>query len=110
MSVKPSGTRISPSEFAGRLAELVEMLEAVVHDRSVMTELSSEERTRFLRAVAAVYSPDRAERRRLSKVKARERRAHRSRADDGMKHETGIRALRRKPIFHSPNVFPPPGG
>jgi NAD(P)-dependent dehydrogenase (short-subunit alcohol dehydrogenase family) len=27
-------------------------------------------------------------------------------SDQGVLHETGIRALRRKPIFHTPNVFP----
>ena len=27
--------------------------------------------------------------------------------DDGVLHETGIRTLRRKPVFTTPNVFPP---
>ena len=52
------------------------------------------------------YSPDRVERRRMSKVVARERKAARVRSDQGVLHETGIRSLRRKPVFHTPNVFP----
>jgi NAD(P)-dependent dehydrogenase (short-subunit alcohol dehydrogenase family) len=28
------------------------------------------------------------------------------RSDQGVLHETGIRTLRRKPVFHTPNVFP----
>ena len=42
----------------------------------------------------------------MSKVVARERKAARVRSDQGVLHETGIRALRRKPVFHTPNVFP----
>jgi NAD(P)-dependent dehydrogenase (short-subunit alcohol dehydrogenase family) len=42
----------------------------------------------------------------MSKVVARERKAARVRNDQETLHETGIRTLRRKPVFHTPNVFP----
>jgi NAD(P)-dependent dehydrogenase (short-subunit alcohol dehydrogenase family) len=65
-----------------------------------------EERKRLLQAVANVYSPDRVERRRMAKIVDRQRKAARVRTDQGVLHDTGIRSLRRKPVFHTPNVFP----
>ena len=43
------------------------------------------------------------------RITARERRAARVKQDQGVLHETGIRTLRRKPVFTTPNVFPPHG-
>jgi hypothetical protein len=62
---------------------------------------------RLLQAVARVYSPDRADRRRMAKAAARDRRAQRVKQAEETLAETGIRTLRQKPIYHSPNVFPP---
>jgi NAD(P)-dependent dehydrogenase (short-subunit alcohol dehydrogenase family) len=52
-----------------------------------------------------VYHPDRVERRRMAKVVDKQRKAARVRRDDTVLHETGIRALRRKPVFSTPNYF-----
>jgi NAD(P)-dependent dehydrogenase (short-subunit alcohol dehydrogenase family) len=90
-----------------RLREAIELLESIAADRKVLESASPEERRRLLQAVARVYNPDRAERRLISRTVARERRAQRVRQDEAALAGTGIRALRRKPIFHSPNVFPP---
>jgi NAD(P)-dependent dehydrogenase (short-subunit alcohol dehydrogenase family) len=89
-----------------RLRETIELLEAIAADRSVLAGVPDEERKRLLQAVALVYSPDRVERRRMSKIAARQRKAARVRSDQEALHETGIRTLRRKPVFHTPNVFP----
>jgi hypothetical protein len=94
------------AELLARLRETVDLLESIAADRSVLAGVPDDERKRLLQAVANVYSPDRVERRRMSKVVARERKAARVRGDQGVLHETGIRALRRKPVFHTPNVFP----
>ena len=59
------------------------------------------------RRLRVVYSPDRAERRRMAKAAARDRKAERVKQDEDARAETGIRTLRQKPIFHTPNVFPP---
>ena len=75
----------------------------------MLEHVPDDDRTRLLRAVATVYDPDRIERRRLRKITARERRAARVKQDEGVLHETGIRTLRRKPVFTTPNVFPPDG-
>jgi NAD(P)-dependent dehydrogenase (short-subunit alcohol dehydrogenase family) len=95
------------ARLVDRLREAVELLEAIAADRSVLEGVPDEERKRLLQAVAAVYHPDRVERRRMSKITARERRAARVRRDQQVRAETGIQTLRRKPVFHTPNVFPP---
>jgi len=106
--MSPSGptTATDQADLLARLRETIDLLESIASDRSVLAGVPEEERKRLLQAVANVYSPDRVERRRMSKVVARERKAARVRSDQGVLHETGIRTLRRKPVFHTPNVFP----
>jgi NAD(P)-dependent dehydrogenase (short-subunit alcohol dehydrogenase family) len=87
-----------------RLREAAETLERIAADRSLLDAMSDEERTRLHLAVAQVYHPDPVARR--LKMKAAER--EKVRRDDQVLKETGIRALRRKPVFTSPNYFPPP--
>src|SRR5215510_2443774 len=102
-------SRAAPGErtaIVERLRETIELLETIAADRSVLAGVPDEERKRLLQAVALVYSPDRVERRRMSKIAARDRKAARVRGDQDALHETGIRSLRRKPVFHTPNVFP----
>ena len=102
-------SRVAPGERAAlveRLRETIDLLETIAADRSVLSGIPDEERKRLLQAVALVYSPDRVERRRMSKIAARQRKAARVRGDQGVLHETGIRSLRRRPVFHTPNVFP----
>ncbi len=99
-------TEHDQAELTARLRETIDLLESIAADRSVLAGVPDEERKRLLQAVANVYSPDRVERRRMSKVVARERKAARVHSDQETLHDTGIRALRRKPVFHTPNVFP----
>ena len=89
-----------------RLRDTIELLESIAADRSVLAGVPEEERKRLLQAVANVYSPDRVERRRMAKIVDRQRKAARVKSDQSVLHETGIRSLRRKPVFHTPNVFP----
>ena len=93
--------------LAERLREATELLESLAADRTVLAGVPDRERARLLQAVALVYHPDRAERRRMAKTTARQRKAARVRETEQVRFETGIRELRRKPVFHSPNVFPP---
>jgi hypothetical protein len=97
---------LTEHELLARLRDTITLLESIAADRSVLAGVPDEERKRLLQAVASVYSPDRVERRRMSKVVARERKATRVQSDQAVLHETGIRSLRRKPVFHTPNVFP----
>ena len=89
-----------------RLRETIALLESIAADRSVLAGVPEGERKRLLQAVANVYSPDRVERRRMAKIVDRQRKAARVTGDQGVLQETGIRSLRRKPVFHTPNVFP----
>jgi NAD(P)-dependent dehydrogenase (short-subunit alcohol dehydrogenase family) len=90
-----------------QLLATTDFLNAIADDRTVLQDVAPGDRVRFLQAVARVYSPDRAERRRLSKAASRENRARRAKQHQDRRAQTGIQTLRRKPVFHSPNVFPP---
>ena len=90
-----------------RLRESIELLETIAADRRVLEGVPEEDRKRLLKAVATVHHPDRVERRRMAKAVARERKAARISQDEQVLHDTGIRTLRRKPVFTTPNVFPP---
>src|SRR5687768_16842940 len=98
---------MSPTGIVDRLRDTIALLESIASDRTVLEGVPPEERQRLLQAVAHVYSPDRAERRRMVKAAARDRKAQRVKQDEVARAETGIRTLRQKPIFHTPNVFPP---
>ena len=93
--------------LAARLRDTVELLESIAADRSVLEDVPEHERQRLLQAVADVYHPDRVERRRMAKILERRRKAARVERDQVARAATGIQTLRRKPLFHSPNVFPP---
>jgi NAD(P)-dependent dehydrogenase (short-subunit alcohol dehydrogenase family) len=100
---------VSASTLIDRLRDVAELLEAIAADGTVLRDVPPAERQRFLEAVARVYHPDRIERRRMAKKIDKARKAARVREDQIARSDTGIQTLRRKPVFHSPNVFPPEG-
>ncbi|HXJ39162.1 MAG TPA: hypothetical protein VNH18_07775, partial [Bryobacteraceae bacterium] len=67
----------------------------------MLRQLPAEARERFERAVASIHDADPVARRLTKKAAERERR---NRVDAALE-QTGIRTLRRKPIFTNPNVF-----
>lgn len=97
------------TDAAARLRELLALLEEVAGDRKLLAELSTEERTRLIQAAGRVYNPDPASRRQMVKAVTRKRIAERVRRDEATLHQTGIRELRRKPVFTTPNYFLPAG-
>jgi NAD(P)-dependent dehydrogenase (short-subunit alcohol dehydrogenase family) len=90
--------------FLQRLRGATELLESIANERAVLGRVPVEDRERFHRAIADIYNPDPVARRRMIKTAERER----TQRIDAVLDETGIRTLRRKPVFTSPNVFPPP--
>ncbi|HVJ12096.1 MAG TPA: SDR family oxidoreductase [Burkholderiales bacterium] len=90
-----------------KIRAAAETLEALGADWALLDQLPSEERERLLKAVAALHNPDRIARRRRLKEARRERKAAAIRREEEVLHGTGIRTLRRKPVFTTPNVFPP---
>jgi NAD(P)-dependent dehydrogenase (short-subunit alcohol dehydrogenase family) len=90
-----------------RARAVTEILEALGADWSQLERLPAADRERLLKAVAALHNPDRIARRRRLKEARRGRRADEVRREEEVLQGTGIRTLRRKPLFTTPNVFPP---
>src|SRR5688500_5071125 len=93
--------------LADRLRAAADLLEEVVADRAILAEIPVEDRNRFLQAAGRVSRPDVIDRRRLLKVSKRKRKAERVNREESVLSETGIRRLRRAPVFTTPNYFPP---
>src|SRR5829696_8283414 len=107
MSVAPNDGWLSSSDDAERLRAVTAALEEIVRDRSLLGALTVEERTRLLRAAADVHEPDLVQRRRWGKAVRRNEKAARANRDEAVLAETGIRVLREKPVFTTPNYAPP---
>ena len=105
--VLPEGDR-DPT-LSERVRAATELLERIVADRGLLAHLQPEERMRLLRAAGHVYSPDNRARKRLVKAGIRLQKAARVSREEELLAVTGIRKLRRLPVFNTPNVFPPDG-
>jgi NAD(P)-dependent dehydrogenase (short-subunit alcohol dehydrogenase family) len=90
-------------DTAQALRDAIETLEAIVRDRSILQGLSVEERTRLLAAAGAVFNPSVVERRRGVKNDRKRQKAEQTSRDEQRRAETGIRVLREKPVFTTPN-------
>ncbi len=82
-------------------------LEMIAADMSLLDSLPVDERRRLQQAVAGVYHPDPALRRQRLKAAERASKTQLIGHDDALLDRTGIRTLRRKPVFNTPNVFAP---
>ena len=78
-----------------------------MRDRSLLAGLTVEERTRLLSAAGDVFNPDLVQRRQWGKTMRRQQKRTKLKRDETVLAETGIRVLREKPVFTTPNVFPP---
>src|SRR6187397_2093865 len=108
MSVARNNGWSDPSSpDAERLRAVIAALEEIVRDRGLLGSLTVEERTRLLRAAADVHEPDLVQRRRWGKAVRRNEKEARARRDEAVLAETGIRVLREKPVFTTPNYSPP---
>jgi NAD(P)-dependent dehydrogenase (short-subunit alcohol dehydrogenase family) len=92
-----------------RVRAATELLEQIVADRGELVHLPPEQRRRLIRAAGQVYSPDNRARRRMVKAGIRLRKVAKVTREETMLAQTGIRKLRRLPVFNTPNVFPPAG-
>ncbi len=99
----------SDDETVAKLRAAAEILEAIAVDRGLLEVLSNEERARLLTAAGDVFEPDVARRRQSSKAFRRREKAARIHRDETLLAETGIRTLRDKPVYTSPNLFAPRG-
>jgi NAD(P)-dependent dehydrogenase (short-subunit alcohol dehydrogenase family) len=92
-------------QFLDELRKATLLLEQVVADRSLLLLVAQEDRRRFDEAVASVFQPDARARRSMVKATARERKLAAARRDEERLQDTGIRVLRRRPVFTTPNVY-----
>lgn len=112
MTIQPAPDPLSDdvdSALLQRLRAAAELLESVAADRLLLDRLPADDRQRLHQAVAQVYHPDPAARRIRLKAAEKARHASRVQSEDTVLNQTGIRALRRKPVFTTPNVFAPEG-
>ncbi|HEX3274728.1 MAG TPA: SDR family oxidoreductase [Gemmatimonadales bacterium] len=112
----PSGspdpvTPAPPPEKAAALVDevraAVALLERIVADRTLLVQVPPDDQRRLLQAAGHVYAPDAASRRQLVRATARRRKSQKVEREEAVRNATGIRALRRQPVFTTPNVFPP---
>ena len=104
--VTPAGPPPASDE---RVRSAIELLEALVADRSQIAQLRWEDRVRLLEAAGRVSRPDALVRRHVAKAARRERRRAKIAQEESILAETGIRKLRREIVFTTPNVFAPGG-
>ncbi|MBA3343833.1 MAG: SDR family oxidoreductase [Gemmatimonadales bacterium] len=93
--------------FLAELRAAVALLERVVTDRSLLADIPVADCHRLLQAAGHVYAPDALSRRQLVRAATRRRKTERVEREESLRDRTGIRTLRRRPVFTSPNVFPP---
>jgi NAD(P)-dependent dehydrogenase (short-subunit alcohol dehydrogenase family) len=88
--------------FRAKVVAAAELLEAVAEDRGLLAQVEEALGRRLCIAAGRVSRPDRAELRKLVKANRRRARAERKAADAAVLDATGIRALRRAPVFPTP--------
>jgi hypothetical protein len=97
------------AEFLQRLRDASDLLEAVAADRQLRDALPEAECKRLQQAVNRYHHPDPLDHRKRRRAAKRERKAEKNQREEAVLDATGIRSLRAKPVFTTPNVFPPEG-
>src|ERR1044071_3738833 len=97
------GVTLPPPEhpsFEERIREVTALLERLAAERHLLDTLPPADRARMLRAVSQLHAPNRVLRR---KAGSAARRARTERVE-AVRADTGIRALRRRPVVTTPSV------
>ena len=98
----------SPDErFAAEVRAATAVLEQIAANNQVLERLPVEARMRLHQCIGQIYMPDAKARRQQRKATLKQRGRVEIARDDEVLHATGIRELRRKPVFTTPNYFPP---
>jgi NAD(P)-dependent dehydrogenase (short-subunit alcohol dehydrogenase family) len=96
-----------PEVSIDQLKAATELLRKVAGNRALMAVLTSEERKDLVLAAGEVYNPDFIERRRLVRATERMRKAKLVGRDQAKLNSTGIREMRKKPVYMTPNALAP---
>ena len=91
-----------------QLRAAIQILEKAAVNRSLLAGLSPEEYSRLLKASGEVLQPNPRERRQFIKSRARQWKAEKLRRQQDLLNQTGIRELRHRPTFTTPNPLPAP--
>jgi len=99
---------VQDASLRERLRAAADLLETIVADRSLLADIPEADRNRLLNAAGRISRPDALSRRQLLKVVKRKKRAEKVERSESVLAATGIRKLRREPVFiTSPNIYPP---
>ena len=91
-----------------QLRAAIQILEKAAEDRLLLAGLSPEEYARLLKAAGEVFLPNPKEKRRFIKARIRQHKAEKLQREQQVLNQTGIRELRRRPVFTTPNPLPAP--
>lgn len=100
-------TPASDSPHAAEPHGVLDLLESIAADRTLLDAWPADARARLHQAVASIYHPEPKLRRKKAKERERERNAEAVRRAEAVLDRTGIRELRRRPVFTTPNYFAP---
>ncbi|MCK6550181.1 SDR family oxidoreductase [Myxococcota bacterium] len=100
---EPTPSALDPHE----LATTLRVLAAIADDRAHLAALPAETRRALIEAAGRVAKPEMGDKRRMAKALRKKDRDERRRADEALLESTGIRALRRAPIYPTPALPPP---
>ena len=101
---RPSDPR--PSDPRDEIEACIATLERIAEDRGLLAEVDEAMRQRLVMAAGQVSRPDRAALRKMAMASRRKEKHSRRRADEHVRDATGIRALRRAPVFATPPLLP----
>ena len=105
---RPPPQETESNSLPARFRAAAELLETIVADRALLADIPEADRNRLLNAAGRVSRPDALGRRQLLKVVKRKKRAEKVQRAESVLAATGIRKLRREPVFiTSPNIYPP---
>jgi NAD(P)-dependent dehydrogenase (short-subunit alcohol dehydrogenase family) len=100
---RSTSSQMSPDlELARRVDAAIELLESIRDDRGQLAAIDDARRTRLLQAAGHVARPDPWAKRELLRAAKRRRQAERRANDERVLERTGIRELRREPVFVTP--------
>ncbi|MEX2531647.1 MAG: SDR family oxidoreductase [Gemmatimonadota bacterium] len=106
----PKNPSKQPSKDPSLKAEIraaADLLERIGDDRSLLAHVGQADQRRLIHAAGKVWTPDETRRRQLTRALAKKRKSEVRQEEESARNQTGIRTLRRKPTFTTPNVHPP---
>lgn len=89
------------------LDDKLAFLERLAADRELLHSLPEAQRARLFKATAEIQDPDMVARRKQRRRAKRERKAAYVRRNEEVLQDCGIRVQRARPVFSTPNVYPP---